>query len=215
MLQPVRIAWSEPVLVSAKRLMFADTLGDSVAAAWDTSYSDTTTFTPKRRLRPGRRYALTVPNLAVEDLAGLHPADTAGIVLKLTTIQADSLCYLFTGGADCLPPDQRRVWVFQPAGPARPQTCADKRGHFRFDSIPGSVGLLAWFSDRNGDGTYQRGDLFPWTAPEPWVPLYDTVEARANWDVENVPVRGCDVCERGQRDTTAEQPSKPNQKKSR
>ncbi len=210
------LAWSEPVRVAEETLAFGDSLGDTVRFAVDSSFADTMMLEAARRLAPGRVYRAEVSFESVEDLGGNHPirtadtsvsADTAdtlddpgvdAMVLTVSTIAADSVAVSLSGGADCLEPNSRRRWQFSPIGGDTRYTTPDSSGFFRFDSIPAGRGFLSWYEDRDGDGRHRFGELTPWAPPEPYVPFYDTVEARARWDIEGVAPRACDPCNRGQ-----------------
>ena len=165
------------------------------------SLPDTTTIVPLRRFLPGRRYRASIPCSVVVDLGGNHPADTTDscrLNITLATVRADELCLSLSGRGTCLGDQPNRMWRFRPFGFPAPVTTADSAGHFRFDSLPAGEGTLAWFVDSNGDGEPTAGILLPWIAPEPHIPYYDTVEARARWDIEGVSVDACDPCRRGQ-----------------
>ncbi len=194
----IRLAWSEPVRCTVRWLTLEDSLGGPVKLSVDTGFADTMVLRPARRLAPGRAYRLSVPDSACVDLSGLSPADTVERAVRLVTVAADSVCLSLSGSAPCLGSDKQRTWVYVPLhGTTRHLSRTGDRV-FRFDSIPGSLGRLAWFLDRNGDGLAGRGQLVPFVPPEPYVPLYDTVEARARWDIEGVEMGVCDICERGQ-----------------
>lgn len=212
------LAWSEPVRIAGGELAFGDTLGDTVRFIADSAFADSMIVEPARRLGPGRVYRARLPFESVADLSGNHPArsvdtlsptdtseapDTAAVdalVLTVSTIAADSIAVSLSGGADCLDPSPSRWWQFRPMNGDRRYTTRDNGGSFRFDSIPGARGFLSLFDDQNGDGEHRFGELTPWTPPEPYVPFYDTVEARTRWDIEGVTPRACDPCDRGQLD---------------
>lgn len=201
LLPHITLTWSEPVRLNTPRLAFADTLGDTVVATVDTTLTDTTALVPTRRFLPGRRYDAALPCSSVADLAGNHPTDTTDTCVQaitIITVQADDLCLSLAGRGLCLGERPNRRWHFDPLGAAAPATTADSAGHFRFDSLPAAKGTLAQFVDSNDDGRATAGNLLPWIAPEPYIPYYDTVEARARWDIEGVSVDACNPCRRGQ-----------------
>jgi hypothetical protein len=195
------MVWSEPVRMQPAEAVLADSLGDSVLLVIDTCYAETLLCRPTRRLLPGRAYTASIPCEHVADLAGNHPADTTGactLSVTVTTVHGDSLCLSFTGGLPCPETVPGRFWVYTPVGSRAVWYAPDSSGRFRFDSLPGSHGLLAWFIDHDSDTAHDEGTLIPWSPPEPYVPFYDTVEARPRWDIEDIEVPSCDPCERGQ-----------------
>jgi hypothetical protein len=199
-LQPrLVLAWSKPVRLSG-RVALADSLGDTVALGIDSLFSDTVRLVPDRRLRPGTTYRLRLSASAVTDLSGNHPADSAdtGIVVRVSSIHPDSLCVRLSGGAACFTSELQRAWLYLPFGGGAPYYCADNKGQFRFDSIPGGRGRVAWFVDRNGNHQPDNGELIPWSPPEACVALFDTVEARPRWEIDGLKVPTCDPCERRQ-----------------
>jgi hypothetical protein len=199
-LQPrLGLAWSKPVRLSG-RVALADSLGDTVALGIDSLFSDTMRLVPDRRLRPGTTYRLRLSASAVADLSGNHPADSAdtGIVVRVSTIHPDSLCIRLSGGAACFTSELQRTWLYLPFGGGTTYYCADNKGQFRFDSIPGGRGRVAWFLDRNGNHQPDNGELIPWSPPEPYVALFDTVEARPRWEIDGLQIPTCDPCERRQ-----------------
>jgi len=199
-LQPaLDLTYSEPVRCTAGRVLFADTLGDSVAAAFDTAFADTFVLRPVRRLRPGSRYRLMLSADSVVDMAGnavaADSADSGRIGLTVETLHPDSLCLSISGSTPCPNAAPGRTWRFVPhtAG-AAPYLSPDRGGAFRFDSLPAGRGSLSWFDDRNGNLLPDGGELLPWIAPEPFGAAADTVEARARWDIEGVMFPLCDPC---------------------
>jgi hypothetical protein len=155
-------------------------------------HSDTTRLVASRRLLPGRAYRISIPAAAVRSINGVAATDSVTVTFR--TILADSIAYRLHGGADCLEPNDRRRWIFRPIGRGGGETftvaCED--GTFSFDSIPASRGTLIWFIDDNGDNRPTPGNLAPWRAPERFLILPDTVEAKARWEIEDVRVRGCE-----------------------
>jgi hypothetical protein len=192
------LAWSEPVRFAAPALQLSDSLGDTVALRADTGFVDTTRFYVARRLQPGRSYTLSFSPTDILDLNGLHLSDTTAIQIAYSTMAADSICVSLAGLATCSSSVSNRVWIYAPFATRRQYQASDRNGRFRFDSIPGGRGTIAWFVDRDRDGEHDGGQLAPFVAPEPYVALYDTVEARARWDIDGLEVGVCDPCVRGQ-----------------
>jgi hypothetical protein len=198
----IRIIWSKPVRVLQQQVHLTDTLGDTVLLTAAAGFSDTTHFSRSARLKPGKAYAFYLYRDSIRDLSGMSiplrdSTDTLR-TLKFTyqTLPADSLCYLLSGGASCVTREQHRIWLFLPLTRSETYRSADSSGFFRFDSIPAGKGTVSWFADYNNDASHTPGALHPWIAPEPYVPLYDTIEARARWEVEGITVPACDPCVR-------------------
>lgn len=196
----VKLFWSEPVRFNQSMFIARDTLGDSVSFLCASRYSDTSHISPSQKLKPGRVYSINIPLQSIKDITGNSPsgstAQDSSLVIKLTTVSADSLCYLMKGGADCFSHHKKRKWTYQPFGRSEIYTVKDNAGHFTYDSIPASKGFLSWFIDENNDNRPSPGRLVPWKAPEPHVVVPDTVEARARWEIENIQVNTCEPCSR-------------------
>jgi hypothetical protein len=157
-------------------------------------------------LYPAESDTSTVKKNAAADSAGIdtsgnkHAVDTVNTSPKKRAAEkpkklpADSLCIRLSGGASCLPPDDKRKWVYRPISRRDTSfTVADSAGTFAFDSIPASKGTLLWFIDDNGDNAITPGRLSPWRSPERFFAVPDTVEAKARWVVEGLEVRGCET----------------------
>ncbi|MFP4680219.1 MAG: Ig-like domain-containing protein [Chitinispirillaceae bacterium] len=196
----VRLFWSKPVRPTQSIYTAQDSTGDSVSLFSTNRYSDTTVLTPSRRLGPGKTYEISIPLRSIKDISGNNPvspeAEDSSITVRLSTVAADSLCYLMQGGADCFSHNKQRKWMYQPFGRLEKYTVKDSAGHFTYDSLPAGKGFLSWFIDTNGDNRPTAGRLVPWKAPEPHVVVADTVEARARWEIENIQLNACDPCAR-------------------
>lgn len=210
----ITLSWSGPVKPLFHKWFIADTLGDTVLLAVDTSFSETTYMKPMRKMLPGSYYFTMLLAEYFEDFVGNNPktidyltkkdtseTDSAEvdsipiIYIKFTTISPRDLCYSLVGGASCLEPESRRIWQFMPFNSPSIHSAADNNSQFRFDSIPGAKGIFGYFVDYNGDKEYTPGSLFPWISPEPRFTFpEDTIEARARWDIEGIEVEACDVC---------------------
>jgi len=190
------LIWSEPVRALKNTANLIDTLGDTVRLSIDGKFGDTTHMIPQSRLRPGRLYRLSIPPEQFVDLGGNIPKDTVdtfAVEMSVQTISADSLCYLLSGGAQCLAFEPSRIWRYNPFS-GRSFHTADSSGLFSFDSIPASKGTIGYFEDQNGDRVPNNGRLFPWKAPEPHVSFPDTIEARARWEITGVSFPDCHIC---------------------
>ena len=209
----ITLKWSGPIKPMFHRWFIADTLGDTVLLAVDTSFSEVTEMKPMRKLTPGNSYYTLIPATYFEDFVGNNPkpkdyltskdtttTDSADIdsvpviYVKFSTILLRDLCFSLSGGASCLEPEKQRIWQFTPLNSTSTYIAPDNNSQFRFDSIPGSKGKFSYFVDYNGDKEYTPGSLFPWAAPESRFAFPDTIEARARWDIEGIEVPACDVC---------------------
>ena len=194
----VKLAWSKPVIAARRQWYCVDSLKDTVKVTLSAGFCDTTVFTCSKNLRPSMTYAITVPDSLFHDCCGNMPKDSAGVVIKFSTLSEEDLCFSLSGGASCLRAEPARKWLFLPLGKPDMYMSRDSAAAFRFDSIPAAKGHIAFFIDSNGDGVPDAGSLVPRIAPEPYRVLPDTVEARARWDVEGIDVReACRSCASG------------------
>jgi len=129
---------------------------------------------------------------ALDSVALDSTAQDSVITVFFNTISEDSLCYRIHGGAQCLKAEEKRKWVYRPKGRDETYITADKAGTFSFDSIPASKGTLYWFIDDNNDNLLTPGRLVPFRAPERFVVVPDSIEARARWEIDNLQVKACE-----------------------
>ena len=207
----IRLVFSEPVRCLQPQWFIADSTRDTVSLAIDSTLSDTLVFTPQRSLSFTKQYSFTIPDTLITDLAGNHPVDTSGFLLRFATIDEDSVCLTLAGKADCpLTPDPARRWQFAPLNKSSALTCADKNGSFTFDTLAGGKGTISFFSDKNQNGIYDVGRVFPWQPPETCSRILDTIEARPRWEITGLTVAGaCIACDT----TTALAPDTAQSKK--
>ncbi|MFA6234519.1 MAG: hypothetical protein WC824_10110, partial [Bacteroidota bacterium] len=57
---------------------------------------------------------------------------------------------------------------------------------FRFDGLKEGQYLLDAYIDRNGNNRYDFGKAIPWTRPEPYGAVRDTLRVRARWETKDV-----------------------------
>ena len=210
----ITLKWSGPVKPMFHKWFIADTLGDTVFLAVDTSFGEITYMRPARRMLPGSYYFTILPAEYFKDFVGNNPVtkdylskkdssetdstkvDSIPVIyIKFTTISSRELCHSLAGGASCLEPENRRIWQFLPLNSSSIYSTNENNSQFRFDSIPGAKGIFGYYDDYNSDKEYTAGSLFPWIPPEPRFTFpEDTVEARARWDVEGIEIPACDVC---------------------
>ena len=62
----------------------------------------------------------------------------------------------------------------------------NSEGDFQMEEIPAGMWLLSAFQDKDGNGRYTFGKALPMVPAEPFTVLNDTIEVRANWDVEGI-----------------------------
>jgi hypothetical protein len=199
LLPEIRLAFTKPTIMS-NPLLLVDSLHDSVKLSALPRYADTVVLVPARRLRPGSKYRLLLLKNSGQDLAGnmLKARDTTDTVARpeLTAIDPDSIAISLKGCAPCLAADTNRKWQFLPfSGSPTPLISKDSSGCFNFDSIPSGKGFVAYFIDENHNNRPDKGVLSPFTPPEPYVILPDTVEARARWEIEGIVLKPCDRCQ--------------------
>lgn len=201
----VTLVWSEPVQVR-DTLTFIDTLGlDTLLFTGDTSFSDTSLFSTRHLPAPGHTYRAALLTNFGRDFKGnalkaRDSTDTAAVI-TFSILHADSFALSLSGGAACLDKSPSRKWAFTPLRGGKAVISADHDNHFRFDSIPSAKGHLSTFIDYNSNDVPDPGRLMPFVAPEPVVLFADTIEARARWDVENIELSPCDMCERKRLDS--------------
>jgi hypothetical protein len=187
----LRLIFSKPVTFPAQ-LVLSDSLNHATPLQTSEGFADTVLLTPESHLLPGMRYRLTLLRTSARDLTGnsLRPRDSASTdtaaAIIFSTIDPDSLATALRGCAPCLPGDPKRVWRFMPLSGAAPTISADSNGCFHFDSLPYGKGVIEYFTDINGNGKPDRGELFPFVAPEPFSVMPDTIEARARWEIDGV-----------------------------
>jgi hypothetical protein len=190
----VKLFWSKPVICRVPKWFCEDTVGVKTDLDVSGQFCDTTSFFARRSLVPGMIYMVSMPDSLFADAAGNSPKDTAGISVKFRTLSDQEFCLSLSGGALCLKGDSLRTWQFLPFG-KKPYLTKDNGGAFRFDTIAAGKGKIAFFLDVNRDGRPTPGSLVPWVAPEEYRVFPDTIEARARWDVEGIPVpAACELC---------------------
>ncbi|MBH31147.1 MAG: hypothetical protein CMG71_04045 [Candidatus Marinimicrobia bacterium] len=59
-------------------------------------------------------------------------------------------------------------------------------GEFKINNLFEGNWMLSTFQDRDGNGRYSFGRLFPYSVAEPFTALNDTIEVRANWDIDGI-----------------------------
>ncbi|MDG5815774.1 Ig-like domain-containing protein [Chitinispirillales bacterium ANBcel5] len=194
------LTFSKPVRIEPSGLTLIDsTLEDTVGLKLLYDVARTHELTTTRNLKPSAEYTLTLPVSSVRDLSGnlLDSGDEENdstVIVTFNSIHSDSIAFKMHGGSPCLDPDSNRIWIYSPLNSSQKYYSADSAGFFSFDSLPASRGTISFFIDNNDNSKHDAGKLSPWRAPEPLFELRDTIEARARWEVENIPVDACTVC---------------------
>ena len=65
-------------------------------------------------------------------------------------------------------------------------TNVNLEGRFAFTKLPAGFWLLRGYQDRDGNSRYTYGRAIPFQPAEPFLVSPDTLEIRANWDLEDV-----------------------------
>jgi len=65
-------------------------------------------------------------------------------------------------------------------------TVVNSRGEFDFKKLPAGDWILSAFRDSDKNGRYTPGRAIPFIPSEPFLMTQDTIEVRANWDVEGI-----------------------------
>ena len=59
-------------------------------------------------------------------------------------------------------------------------------GEFKIENLSEGKWILSAFQDTDGNSRYSFGRLIPHSASEPFTTLNDTIEVRANWDIDGI-----------------------------
>ncbi|MCH8069091.1 MAG: Ig-like domain-containing protein [Candidatus Marinimicrobia bacterium] len=62
----------------------------------------------------------------------------------------------------------------------------NSKGEFNFKKLPAEDWILSAFQDSDKNGRYTPGRAIPFIPSEPFLMTQDTIEVRANWDVEGI-----------------------------
>lgn len=195
----IKFIWSKPVSFITP-LFLKDQTGDSISTILSAGYSDTTFIIPASQLQAGTVYSIYIKKNMARDLYGngifsADSADTSDTIL-IKTIDNDSLASSLQGTTTCEKFSEKRLWFYVPlSSPDKKYFSLDSAGTFCFNSIIAGKGHIGYFSDKNKNRIADKGRIYPWHAPEPFIISTDTVEARARWDVEGITVSPCDLCQ--------------------
>lgn len=209
--------WSDMVKPLFNRIMITDTSGDTTFLSTSKEYASETVLKPTRNLLAGTEYTLMITDSLFVDLNNQlviinEPVDTSDTTMSdslkelsledkgyitFTTISQGDICNSLSVKPICT--------EFNPKGTAikftyhnsnkNITTSFDSQNSFIFTNIPSGNGFMSWFNDINKNRDRDPGNLFPWKTPEFLYTFSDTVEARARWDLENLPLTECFICE--------------------
>lgn len=143
---------------------------------WSWHSSTQLRFSPDPVFSDGS-YELELPLSDLQDLAGNAPADSTRRVL-FELLAADALVSIIGVSQWPLEPSAgvgaAKVHLHTSSEPL--DVVADSAGQFRFDDLaPGKYVAAAWL-DRNGNGTWEAGQLTPYEPAEPYV-LHGEIDA--------------------------------------
>ena len=138
-------------------------------------------------LTSGQQYLVRVRQNEMPDLSG-NPIGDSVVQYTFSILNSDSLGWL-------------EGHITRPASDSGSRTVLllrklkDTRSlrHVSTDTfkiaLPAGKYLLGGFVDRNGNGLFDRGMIFPFTLSEPFRPLTDTVSVRARFETAGVEVQ--------------------------
>lgn len=212
--EDIILNWSGLVKAQFNKILITDTTGDTTALIPSKGYSNKTMLTPSKDLVMGTEYLLLISDSLFTDLNGNsvtinEPIDTSDTTLSdslielslkdkgeiyLTTILPGDLCNSLSAVPTCsdIKPQFTALTFTYENG--KKLTTTFNGQNFLFINLPAGNGSMKWFKDLNYNEKRDPGSLFPWTEPEFQYTFSDTVEARAKWDIENVPLNDCFIC---------------------
>lgn len=141
---------------------------------------------PRNPWKPNATYTLS---LAAEKIIGINRRSLApaGSVIKLTTGPPQG--YGGVKGIIKQPALETGIVVLNPVEKSAKKyfSTVNFISEYRFQNIPEGYYKMLIFEDRNRDGDYTYGKAAPYTPAEFFILNPDTIEIRANWDVEYQP----------------------------
>jgi hypothetical protein len=186
----LKIFWSKPVISTFTEWYCNDTLNNKIKIEVSKGFCDTTYIFFEKSLLTNMRYSINFKDSMFKDICENF---SKNFKIEFKTISEKDLCFSISGAKGCFLPNEKRIWEFIPFNRPDIFLSKDKSGLFYFDSIPKAKGRIGYFIDLNDNNKPDLGSLFPFNPPEEHIIFKDTIEARARWDVEDIPVT-CEKC---------------------
>lgn len=189
----LRVLFSEPLtgpdLESAVQL--EDTLGP--IALEQTWLGHAIILRPNASLRSLMWHTLSVRGGSLSDQAGNRGEDTV-LVFRFQTLDTDRFSGVEGRVVDASTNDTAGPVILSVRSvdrkDARVQTTqVSGSGPFRFDRLLEGRYVLEAYRDRNANGTYDAGSVFPFEPSERFVVRTDTLRLRARWPLEGIELR--------------------------
>lgn len=148
---------------------------------------------PRASLRSLTWHTLSVRSGLLADLAGNRGADTV-LVFRFQTLDTDRFSGVEGTVTDRSPGDTTGPIILSARrvdrkdAPVRTMQ-AEKSGRFSFDRLLEGRYILEAFRDRNANGSYDAGSVFPFEPSERFVARTDTLRLRARWPQEGIELK--------------------------
>jgi len=181
----LRLVFDEPMDSTGSRsgIVLSDSAGRPLECKfrWDTPAS--VDLTPKASMQSRHRYTLAVRN-PLADAFGHAVMDT---VIRFRTLNTDTLSEISgtLGDWKAVSAGTLVVSIRQTEGPDRVyRQTLPKPGPYRFKGILPGRYLLECYRDRDGNGQYSNGNVFPYQPSEQFAVYPDTIAVRSRWPNE-------------------------------
>lgn len=190
-LQPVLyIAWTDALAEVPKVVLIKHARSDTIPIAIEQPDDASIRARPRDSLQPATFYTWLVELRNLHSWRGVASSDTGFLVRTLVTLDTR------TGGSlsgivedSCCKCQQRIVIVRTPQHTVAATVSADSNGHFRIPFLPEGRYELDAFCDRNVNGRYDNGSLWPLRYGEPVAEHPIPITIKARWDVSGVTLR--------------------------
>jgi len=165
-----------------------DTLGNRVIGDWNWKGLNKTAFRPKSWLEKGMPYRLHFLPPGPVDCFGnlLTNADSTFIFTVKNYPAAGSLSGRVIDTGD----DKNGIFIVSVKGKPplefEQSVNADSNGLYHFTQLPPGLYQLDVFQDRDGNGRFSMGRIFPFEPSERFTVLRNLVEVKSGWDVESI-----------------------------
>lgn len=138
-------------------------------------------------LTAGQQYLVRVHQNDIADLAGITMGDSV-VQYQFSIINPDSLGWL-EGSVNRPVSDTGHLATLLLRKLNDPHTYRfASASTFKF-ALPAGKYLLGGFIDRNSNGVFDRGSVYPFTLSEPFLPPTDTVSVRARFETAGIEVQ--------------------------